>query len=388
MPELRRIVGCTETHNAFSDEAAAYKMLNWLKIKPDANGVIYWHVANLTAKMDKYKVLFAFQTCFIKWQAAFDLIDPVGRVIELKSTDDWHQAQIRLYFLEPGATSQSVTISDGSAKVISNAFPFDGAMGVLAHRLHNSFDLYFDEGEQWSDIHKFEKVGNDYVLYVQLWQVAMHELGHMFDIGHASDKTAIMYPTYDGEHIDIVADDLAALSEAFSKTKQEIKKTMVATTPPTTLTDPRVTHLQGTLPVGPKAYGKRSLVSIKQIVVHHSADNGTPESIARYHVNGNKWPGIGYHFIIDNTGKIFQTNDMDTVSYNVANQNTKTLGICLIGNFDIQQPVEAQIESLKWLIGAVRGVVGQLPIFGHRDKGQTACPGNNLYKILKSIDVS
>jgi hypothetical protein len=105
---------------------AEYKLLNWNKLVPDSEGVIYWHVANFTDKMDKFKVLFAFQTCFEKWQAAFDAIEPVGRVIQLKSTEDWNQAQIRLYFLNPGASSQDIVISDGRTITISNNWPFDG----------------------------------------------------------------------------------------------------------------------------------------------------------------------------------------------------------------------------------------------------------------------
>ncbi len=90
---------------------AEYKLLNWKKLVPDDQGIIWWHVANFTEKMDKFKVLFAFQTCFEKWQAAFDIIEPAGRVIELRSTDDWHKAQIRLYFLQPGQASQDIVLS-------------------------------------------------------------------------------------------------------------------------------------------------------------------------------------------------------------------------------------------------------------------------------------
>jgi hypothetical protein len=379
---MRKIMGCSSPETS----AAEYKLLNWAKLVPDANGIIYWHVANFTSKMDKFKVLFAFQTCFNKWQEAFDAIEPVGRSIELKPTDDYNQAQIRLFFIKPKLVNQTVILNDGTEKNIKNPFPFDGAGGVLAHRLPNSFDLYFDEDEQWSEIHKFEKIGEQYVLFVQLWQVAMHELGHMFDIGHASDKKALMFPTYDGEHIDITSDDLKGLAAGFSKVKQETKSKLPM--PPTVLSDPRVKHIQGTLAKGPKPYNKRSLSAVRQIVVHHTADNGTPESIAKYHVNNNKWPGIGYHFLIDNTGQIFQTNDLDTISYNVANQNTKTIGICLIGNFEKEQPSTAQIDSLKWLLSAVRGVVGELPLYGHKDRDNTLCPGKNLYALLKSKDVS
>lgn len=362
---------------------AEYKLLNWAKLVPDENGIIYWHVANFTAKMDKFKVLFAFQTCFEKWQAAFDAIEPCGRVIELRTTDDWHKAQIRLYFLNPGQSSQDIVISDGSTIQVNNKWPFDGPLGVLAHRPPNSFDLYFDEGEAWSDIHKYDK--EKQTLFVQLWQVAMHEIGHMMDIAHASDPLAIMYPTYDGEHITILQDDLDGVQAAFGKVKAETRSRIA---PAMLTTGHKVINIIDSLPHGATPYRKRRIDQIEQIVVHHSADNGTPESIAGYHVNTKGWPGVGYHFLIDKTGQIFKGNDIDTVSYNVANQNTKTLGICCIGNYEVDTPSATTIAALKWLIGSVKAVIGDKPVIGHRDVGTTACPGKNLYKLIQSKDVS
>jgi hypothetical protein len=375
---MREIVGCIRAQGP-----AEYKLLNWAKITPDKDGVIYWHVANFTEKMDKFKILFAFQTCFEKWQQAFDAIAPVGRVITLKSTDDWHQGQIRLYFLQPGQTSQDITISDGSTITVSNRWPFDGPQGVLAHRPPNSFDLYFDEGEAWSDIHKYDKAGN--TLFVQLWQVAMHELGHMLDIDHATDPLALMYPTYDGEHTEITQDDLNGLAAAFGKVKADLKASM---SPAMLVSDRKVIDISKSLPHGATPYRKRQLDQIEQIVVHHSADNGTPESIAGYHVNEKKWPGVGYHFLIDKSGQIYKGNNLDVVSYNVANQNTKTVGICCIGNYEEDTPSAATVESLKWLIGTVKAIIGDKPVIGHRDVGQTLCPGANLYKLIQSKDVS
>lgn len=369
---------------------AQYKLLNWEKIRPDKDGVIYWHVANFTEKMDKFKILFAFQTCFEKWQEAFDAIAPVGRVITLKSTDDWHQGQIRLYFLQPGQTSQDITISDGSTITVSNRWPFDGPQGVLAHRPPNSFDLYFDEGEAWSDIHKYDKIGN--TLFVQLWQVAMHELGHMLDIDHATDPLALMYPTYDGEHITITQDDLNGLAAAFGKVKADLKASMSPALSIAEGSDHKVIDISKTLPHGATPYRKRDLDQIEQIVVHHSADNGTPDTIAGFHTapkpNGHGWPGVGYHFLIDKSGQIYKGNNLDVVSYNVANQNTKTVGICCIGNYEVDIPSQATVDSLKWLIGTVKAIIGDKPVIGHLDVGTTLCPGKNLYKLIQTGDVS
>lgn len=131
-------------------------------------------------------------------------------------------------------------------------------------------------------------------------------------------------------------------------------------------------------------YDTRNLNQIQQIVVHHSASvNQTAEDFAEYHVLTRGWPGIGYHFVIEKDGTIIQGNPLTNISYNTQNQNTKTIGICLSGDFMVEQPTEAQMESLTKLIGHLRGELPQsLEVFGHRDFAATSCPGDNLYNQL------
>jgi N-acetyl-anhydromuramyl-L-alanine amidase AmpD len=208
----------------------------------------------------------------------------------------------------------------------------------------------------------------------------MHEMGHVFDLGHSDVADAIMYPTYDGKHTTIVQDDIDGLQRAWGK----IKRNFVHLIPPAAfVTEPKVVHIQYQLPKK-SAYKKRALAAINQIVIHHSADNGTPESIASYHVSKG-WPGIGYHYVIAKDGTVYHTNDIDEASYNVAQQNTRSLGICLIGNYEKDTPPDQQVASLKWLVKALRNIVGAIEVVGHRDRVATACPGKNLYEIVKTL---
>lgn len=149
-----------------------------------------------------------------------------------------------------------------------------------------------------------------------------------------------------------------------------------------------VIDLEYSLPHGKTSYNKRQLNQVKQIVIHHTTNDGSIQAQAKYHVNVKGWPGIGYHFMIDKAGTIFKCNSIDVVCYNVENQNTKTIGICLIGNFEKQKPTPEQIASLKWLIDALRGVVGELPIFGHQDKKATTCPGKYLYRLIVDNEIA
>jgi len=133
-----------------------------------------------------------------------------------------------------------------------------------------------------------------------------------------------------------------------------------------------------------KKYTTRSLSSITQIVVHHSASIGQrAEDYARYHVLSKGWAAIGYHFVIEANGDIIQTNPLYNVSYNVSGYNSRSIGICLSGDFSKQQPSPQQLESLKQLIKHLRQTLPQaLTVAGHQDFNNTSCPGKHLAKHL------
>lgn len=131
-----------------------------------------------------------------------------------------------------------------------------------------------------------------------------------------------------------------------------------------------------------KRYGKRRIDQIKRIVVHHFAGNITIDEAAKYHVSKG-WPGIGYWAVIDLDGTAYITNDIDTVSYNVANGNTPTVGIALRGNWEECIPPVYMLDTLTKLIWSVQNVVGPLPVYVHSDFVNTKCPGDELRNYIK-----
>lgn len=137
-------------------------------------------------------------------------------------------------------------------------------------------------------------------------------------------------------------------------------------------------------------YGTRLLSQINQIVVHHSASIGqTAKDYARYHVLSKGWPGIGYTFVLEVDGTIVQVHSLNVVSYNTGGVNTRTVGICLSGDFTKQEPSPQQLKSLKRLIKHLRKTLPQrLDVYGHKDYGTTSCPGPNLYKHLKQFQLA
>ena len=66
------------------------------------------------------------------------------------------------------------------------------------------------------------------------------------------------------------------------------------------------------------AYAFRDTKTINTIVIHQTdgADNGsfTPYAIAQDHVNNNGWAGIGYHYVITDSGQIYLIQNTNKIS--------------------------------------------------------------------------
>lgn len=132
------------------------------------------------------------------------------------------------------------------------------------------------------------------------------------------------------------------------------------------------------------------------IVIHHTASRrDTTASIDRGH-RKRGWDGIGYHFVIGNgremadgqidpTFRWWKQREGAHAGSSPLSQpyNDGGIGICLVGNFEEDQPGDWQVERLVELCCVlIRHLPGLSParIIGHRDvpgKG-TDCPGRNL----------
>lgn len=153
---------------------------------------------------------------------------------------------------------------------------------------------------------------------------------------------------------------------------------------PARLQPPEITDIVDKLPKhATLKYDARTRDKITHIAIHHSAapSNITPERIAAYHV-GKDWPGVGYHFYVLPDGVIYQTNRLETVSYQVYNNNAYSVGISLAGNFvNGAIPTQRQIEQVghlvAWLMQELRIPVAN--VMGHKEYPQnaTSCPGSD-----------
>lgn len=136
------------------------------------------------------------------------------------------------------------------------------------------------------------------------------------------------------------------------------------------------------VPRGTGEYERRGLDEVRYLVIHHSgvAWDSSACAIARYHVDTNGWPGIGYHWVVRQNGVIYYCGDLETVRYNVAGRNREVVGICLTGDFTTAPPAALQLAAAGRLLRALRDEIGWAELTGHRDIAvpgyATACPGN------------
>ncbi len=154
---------------------------------------------------------------------------------------------------------------------------------------------------------------------------------------------------------------------------------------------------------------------VQFVIVHHSAGSNTATNYAdevrniyTFHTQSNGWNDVGYNFLIGRDGVIYEGRDGQGIldgdnvqGAHFCGQNSGTMGICLMGNFNDIQPTDASLSALKQLIGwklKKEGIADptartfhtgsgkQLSLIsGHRDGCATECPGNNVYAKLLAI---
>ncbi|MFT3854149.1 MAG: N-acetylmuramoyl-L-alanine amidase [Ilumatobacteraceae bacterium] len=171
----------------------------------------------------------------------------------------------------------------------------------------------------------------------------------------------------------------------------------------------------------------RQFAPIRKLIVHHTASDNQPADPAavvrqtyRYHAVGRGFGDIGYNFLIDHRGRIYEgrfarnyaageaITGEDLEGWGVVGAHAKTMnhgscGVCLIGDFELAAPSDAAIVSLTnllaWKAGRhridgleddvyenlYRGFYRFDNITGHRDVGATLCPGRKLEARLAGV---
>ena len=167
----------------------------------------------------------------------------------------------------------------------------------------------------------------------------------------------------------------------------------------------------------PPAFGP-----ITRLALHHTAGGegedpaATVRAIYAYHTKSNGWNDIGYNFLVDSGGRIYEgryardyargevptgetTDKLGVTGAHIAGNNTGTVGVALLGDFSGDaRPTNAAVSAAEkvfaWkadrhdidVAGSTSWSTGEKPtLIGHRDAGSTACPGDRLYEQLPAM---
>ncbi|WP_288222291.1 peptidoglycan recognition family protein [uncultured Clostridium sp.] len=115
-----------------------------------------------------------------------------------------------------------------------------------------------------------------------------------------------------------------------------------------------------------------------KIIYHHCARSyWSPEDINEYH-KAKGWKGIGYNFYIRKDGDIYSGRPENSEGAHTKGENSKSIGICLEGNFEEDKLTKEQIESLINLSIYISLKYDIYKIVGHKDVYETLCPGKNF----------
>jgi len=119
---------------------------------------------------------------------------------------------------------------------------------------------------------------------------------------------------------------------------------------------------------------------INKIIIHHSASaqTTTVQNIRDWHVNGNGWDDVGYHYVINVHGIRNHCRPTQYMGAHTNGHNDNSIGICLIGNNVVagHEWNKAQVNSLHRLVQSLNVVFDFPTVFGHRDLNEgTLCPG-------------
>ncbi|RBY77802.1 hypothetical protein DQ238_14155 [Geodermatophilus sp. TF02-6] len=171
-------------------------------------------------------------------------------------------------------------------------------------------------------------------------------------------------------------------------------------------------------------WGAEYAPTIKAATLHHTAgaNDYTADQVPAilrgiytYHAQTRGWGDIGYNVLVDKFGRLWEGRAgglaSTVIGAHAGGFNTGTFGVSMLGTYDALTPPPATVDSVAAIIawkfslfgvdpngttvltsgggGTAKYAAGTrvtLPtIFGHRDVGNTTCPGNAGYARLGEI---
>ena len=126
------------------------------------------------------------------------------------------------------------------------------------------------------------------------------------------------------------------------------------------------------------------------VAIHHSAillaTNETMPDVQDLHMNTNFWADVGYHYAIDKDGIIYEGRDIHVRGASVAGYNTGTIGVCVMGNFEVDLPLEIQLTKLQRLVNYLATTYTLTHLATHHEfNPESVCPGKNMLPYIDPL---
>ena len=162
--------------------------------------------------------------------------------------------------------------------------------------------------------------------------------------------------------------------------------------------------------------GTPDFAPLNRVIVHHTVtatDEPNPagriRTIHQFHTQGRGWSDIGYNFIVDGAGRIYEgrlaraygvgevhdgedSSGRGVIGAHASGHNAGSVGIALLGTYTDGRisPTDAALDAVAtlaaWKLGS-RGIDPRAPgaLIAHRDVVATGCPGDGCYNRLPEV---
>lgn len=146
-------------------------------------------------------------------------------------------------------------------------------------------------------------------------------------------------------------------------------------------------------------------------VVHHTDGQNDYDAedvpailrgIHTFHVEGRGWDDVGYNMFADSYGRLWEGRagglDKAVVGAHAAGYNTGTFGISVLGSYGSKAPPQKTLDAVSGAIAWKLSLSGTSAdakttisgdtirtVVGHRDVGETSCPGGAFYEKLGGV---
>lgn len=139
------------------------------------------------------------------------------------------------------------------------------------------------------------------------------------------------------------------------------------------------------------------MLPVRRITLHHDgmtvftstsyADAADRLEAIRHAHRSRRWGDIGYHFLVDPAGRIWQGRPLTWQGAHVKDQNEGNLGVCVLGNYERQFPNRNQLTTVQRFVAQLMDHynVGVHQVYTHRELAPTLCPGSNLQPRLVAM---